>query len=298
MKICQIIVTLNRVDTLMTTLKCVNEQSVNADYVVVVNNGSTDETEDQLSNFDLFKIYSLHLEENLGYGYGLSQGMKYALENFNDIDYFILMDDDSHPNKDLIKQLLEARKVVAKPGILCTLGSIDEIWNGPISIYKYPNKDKKLISNDPKIYSVDHVLVDGALIDRFIVDQIGTPREDVFMMCEDKEYSERIKKAGYSISVMADEHLMNRLHMGGGDRFSFRTRWRGYYHARNHMMILKEYFSIKSLVMYVIRQSKYLIAALRAEDRWDRIRLRLLGIYHGIRGNMGKTIDPENYPNK
>ena len=154
-----------------------------------------------------------------------------------------------------------------------------------------------MISTEPVIYEVDHVLVDGALIDRKVVDQVGTLREDVFMMCEDAEYSKRIKRAGYSISVLADTTHIERLHMGGGDPFSFSTRWRGYYHARNHLMILKEYFTLRTLLIYIIRQSKYLIAAMKAPDRKDRISLRLLGIYHGLIGKMGKTIEPSDYEN-
>ena len=99
-------------------------------------------------------------------------------------------------------------------------------------------------------------------------------------------------------TIVGQKQMLERLHRGGGDRFSFSTRWRGYYHARNHMMILKEYFTFKLLISYFIRQSKYLITSRKAPDRWDRIRLRILGIYHGMIGKMGKTIDPENYPYK
>ena len=218
------------------------------------------------------------------------------MDQFNDIDFFLLMDDDSHPDKELIAKLLFARTIIGKPGIVCSMGYVDYLWKGPVSIYRDHNKEERYISMEPPIYSVDHVLVDGALIDKEVVDKIGTPREDVFMMCEDAEYSKRIRKAGYAISVLKDDQMMDRLHLGGGDRFSFSTRWRGYYHARNHLMILKEYFSIKALVIYLVRQTKYLLASLRAPDRGDRIRLRLLGIYHGLIGKMGKTLDPENYP--
>ena len=296
MKICLVIVTYNRVNTLMTTLQYIKEQTVKADYIIVVNNGSKDETESRVNNFALFKIYPLHMKENMGFGYGLSMGMKYGLNQFSDIDFFLLMDDDSHPDKELLPKLLHARQIIGKPGIVCSIGYVDYLWKGPVSIYKDSNKKKRNISIEPSIYSVDHVLVDGALIDKAVVDKIGTLREDVFMMCEDAEYSKRIKRAGYSISVLEDAQMMNRLHMGGGDRFSFSTRWRGYYHARNHLMILKEYFSVRSLFIYLIRQTKYLLAGLMAPDRMDRSRLRLFGIYHGLIGKMGKTIDPETYP--
>lgn len=293
MKTCLVIVTYNRIATLLETLKYV--QQINAQYVVVVNNGSKDDTDKFINGYDQFKLHAVHLPVNLGFGYGLSMGMKYALQQFKDIDFFLLMDDDSHPKEDLITQLINARQLVGKPGIICSMGYVDDVWKGPVSVYKNLIKKMVQISAKPEIYQVDHVLVDGSLIDREVVDAIGTPREDVFMMCEDAEYSKRIKRAGFSITVLKDEEMMDRLHLGGGDRFSFSTRWRGYYHARNHLMILKNYFSVKSLLTYCIRQTKYLVASLQAPDRWDRIRLRLLGIVHGMIGKMGKTIDPEVY---
>lgn len=298
MKLCLIIVTYNRIHTLVSTLSKVNLQSVQADYTLVVNNGSREDTKSFLDSFTSFQIWPVHLPVNLGYGYGLSMGMKYALSKFSDIDYFLLMDDDSHPHADYFKLLMDARGVINAPGMLGSIGFVDYLWRGPVPISKDPQKDSRLISKSPLLYKVDHVLVDGALVDREVVEKIGTPREDVFMMCEDLEYSKRIERAGYAITSLDSGLLVDRLHLGGGDRFSFSTRWRGYYHSRNHLMILKEYFTLSALIMYVIRQAKYLIAALSAPDRTDRIRLRLLGIYDGFISKMGKTIDPETYKNK
>ncbi len=295
MKLCLIIVTYNRVHTLVNTMANVNLQSVKADYILVVNNGSRVDTKSFLDGFTSFQIWPVHLPVNLGYGYGLSMGMKWALANFTGINYFLLMDDDSHPKSGYFKLLLEARQIINEPGMLGSVGFVDYLWKGPVPISKDPQKKSRLISNDPLIYKVDHVLVDGTLVDRVVVEKVGTPREDVFMMCEDLEYSKRIKRAGYAISALHSGEAVERLHLGGGDRFSFSTRWRGYYHARNHLMILKKYFTLKMLLMYTIRQTKYLLAGLLAPDRMDRVRLRLLGIYHGLIGKMGKIIDPESY---
>jgi len=298
MRICVIIVTYNRSASVREALLALAKQSFPAAYLVVVNNGSTDETMEVLSDFRACDIFPLHLPTNEGFGYGLSMGMKYALRTWRDFDYFLLLDDDSRPTNDYLKTMSYGRKVVDKPGIICTMGFVDSIWKGPVSIYNSNSKNKRLLSSSPLIYQVDHVLVDGALVDRSVVERIGTLREDVFMMCEDAEYSKRIRKSGYSICVLVDDELIDRLHMGGGDRFTFSTRWRGYYHARNHMMILKNYFSWKLLFSYIIRQFKYLLASLKAPDRFERVRLRLLGIFHGIIGKMGKTLDPEVYKNQ
>lgn len=295
MRVCVIVVTFNRSATLKVTLEAVNNQSVKPTYLVVVDNGSKDNTRQFLESYSDRIIYPIHLQVNMGFGCGLSLGMKYALSHWGDFDCFLLMDDDSHPERDYIQNLTHAKLQFNKPGILSTMGFVDHLWKGPISIYFKTQAQNQPALNEPLIYEVDHVLVDGALVDREVAETIGTFREDVFMMCEDAEYSKRIKRAGYAVAVLFDQHNLNRLHLGGGDRFTFSTRWRGYYHARNHLMIVKEYFSWRLCLMYFIRQTKYLLASLQAPDRFDRIRLRLLGIWHGLIGRMGKTIDPETY---
>jgi rhamnopyranosyl-N-acetylglucosaminyl-diphospho-decaprenol beta-1,3/1,4-galactofuranosyltransferase len=69
--------------------------------------------------------------------------------------------------------------------------------------------------------------------------------------------------------------------------------WRGYYSARNHVFILKKHFSFTDLVGLTYHQAKLLLtAAVLAPDRFQRVKLRLIGIWHGIRGVGGKTLDP------
>jgi len=298
MRVCLVLVTWNRVNTLRETLHCIEKQNVRPVRVVIADNGSDDDTLKMLSDFKAFDVHVLELAGNLGFAYGLSRGMEYAIEKFDEIDMFLLMDDDSHPSPGFLGALLLARERVGKPGMICSIGLIDRFWKGPVVIFDDRDRERRLISYDPRIYNVDHLLVDGALLDVEVVKSVGTLRDDFFMMCEDVEYSKRIKKAGFSITVLEDSSIMERHHHGGGGKFSPSTLWRGYYHARNHLVIVKKYFSLKSVLSYLIRQTKYLVASLLARDRLQRIGLRLLGMYHGLTGKMGKRIDPKAFYEK
>jgi hypothetical protein len=114
------------------------------------------------------------------------------------------------------------------------------------------------------------------------------------MMCDDDEYVIRLKKHGYKIGLL-DLGPVNRLHLGGQGSFTKATLWRGYYSSRNQMLILKQYFSLKRLLEYTFLQSKLLIgAAVFAPDRFQRVKLRMTGIWHGIRGVEGRTLDPKS----
>jgi GT2 family glycosyltransferase len=138
----------------------------------------------------------------------------------------------------------------------------------------------------------DYILIDNALMKRKVVDATGVPDKDYFMMCEDYDYCIRVKKAGFKIGIIKNNHV-NRLHLGSG-KHSKNTLWRGYYHARNHMLILRKYFTIKTFIHYVVIQLKYLIGSLSAKDRWLRIKLRLKGVIDGMRSVKGKTLQPDS----
>jgi rhamnopyranosyl-N-acetylglucosaminyl-diphospho-decaprenol beta-1,3/1,4-galactofuranosyltransferase len=288
-----VIVTYNRYDTVTRSLEKIFSQTRLPGHIVVVDNCSTDQTFERLS---LRKdIETIRLDANLGFAAGLAAGMKHLLNHHPDIDFFWLMDDDSEPEANALEQLLAIKKEIPFEGILSVTGFIDTLWNGPVrfsTISRKPNKVSHPVFN---LYQVDHALIDGALVDRAVVDRVGFPDGKFFMMCEDVEYCKRIKRAGYKILLWDNEAMMNRLHFGGGGGFSKSNLWRGYYGARNHLLILKEYFSWTALLAYAIRQTKYLLASLMAKDRFKRFYMRFLGIVHGLRGVTGKTIDPKNF---
>lgn len=287
-------VTYNRFEVLLQSLRAIQSQVRPVDYVIIVDNGSTDNTPDRIKALNV-NVDLVTKEQNEGYAAGLAGGMLYAMKNYPDIDFFWLMDDDSQPQPDALDKLLKIKQTFPTQGIVSVTGFVDTIWKGPVRFSNYAHKNSRVIQTTIPLYEVDHALIDGALIDRAVVDKIGVPDGSFFMMCEDVEYCKRMHRAGFKIMLLDDEPMMNRLHYGGGGGFSKSNLWRGYYGARNHLLILKEYFSWKGLFAYGIRQVKYLVASMMARDRFGRCYLRTLGVWHGLLGIKGKTIDPKNY---
>ena len=157
-------------------------------------------------------------------------------------------------------------------------------------------REGKFLSRNPDLVESDFVLMDGSLIAKEVVDRCGVYVKDYFMIGEDYEYCKRVLTKGFKIGLLLSEDAkMERLALGAGNRFSRTSIWRGYYQARNHVHILRNYFSIRDLFSYGFRQMKFIIAASVAPDRFERIYYRLLGIFHGIRGKYGKTIDPSGF---
>lgn len=275
-----ILVTYNRSDVVSKAIDCVQKQKYAVTNIVIVDNASTDNTLQVLSerrNSDS-RITILSRRDNGGYAAGLDAGMRWALSSTN-TEYFWMMDDDSFLEPETLELLLDTMDddtfdMLGLTGFVMKLGS------------------KKAVEMDESVQPADYILIDSALVTREVVRQVGFPNPDFFMMCEDYEYCLRIRKAGYAIGVVRNDHV-DRQHLGS-QRFSKDTLWRGYYHARNHMLILRDYFSWALMLHYFIVQMKYLSGAVQAPDRWMRIKLRLTGIYHGILSIKGKTLDPLN----
>ncbi|MBB6327825.1 GT2 family glycosyltransferase [Algoriphagus iocasae] len=279
-----IIVTYNRLNILKQNLTCVLGQNIVPNNVIIVDNGSNDGTVEFLESLKLENVSNIFLQNNIGFGGGLAEGMNKAIVDF-DPDYFWLLDDDSFPENDLLEYLLNQSQIIGMDGVFGLSGYIHS--NG---IPKRPNKG---VTN---FTEVDFVLVDNALISKNVVKKAGVVSGEFFMMCEDYEFSLRARENGFPVFLLfPSEPLVKRMHLGS--QSSSRTLiWRGYYHTRNHILILKKYYSTKKLLGYINRHSKIILHALIfGPYRFEKVKFRLLGIKDGLLDVKGKTLDPKRF---
>lgn len=278
--VCAIMVTYNRLHTLKIALSYIFKQTVQPVSLIIVDNNSTDGTKDYLASIDKSEnIECIFLTTNVGAAGGYTYAMDYALQNYKDFEYFWLIEDDTFYDQNTLHDLIY--NALNSPYDVISLKGFNIGFGG----------SKSIITHDT-IKPVSSVLLDGSLIKTDIIKKIGPPKKEYFMMCDDYEFSLRLKKNGYKVALIPTKSV-NYLHLGGDGKFTRSTLWRGYYTARNHLLILREYFSVIEILSYTHKQLKYLIAAaLYAPDRFVRIKFRLLGIWHGIKGVDGMTLDP------
>lgn len=279
-----VIVTYNRVEILKQNLGYVLGQNLIPDNVIIVDNGSNDGTIEFLQNLKFDNVICIYLQNNIGFGGGLAEGMNKAILNF-DPDYLWLLDDDSFPEKELLSYLLcQSQKI----GIEAVFGLSGYIHSKGIP--KRPNKE----TNEFK--EVDFVLVDNALISKAVLKKAGVVSGEFFMMCEDYEFCLRARENGFPIYLLfPSESLVKRMHLGSQSS-SRSLIWRGYYHSRNHILILKKYYSTKRLLGYINRHLKIILHAfIFGPYRLEKVKYRLLGIKDGLLGVKGKTLDPSKF---
>jgi GT2 family glycosyltransferase len=277
--VCAIVVTYNRLETLKTALAHILAQTVPPAEIVIVDNNSTDGTIEYLQSVNgQDNIRCIFMGSNTGSAGAIAKAMTYGLAK-SAFDYFWILDDDTFYAPNALKDLIE---------------NIEQTQFVMLGLHGANFKFGAKVHADPNIrlQEIDYAMIDGAIIKADVVRKLGPLCEEFFMMCDDQEYSIRIRRHGYKIGVLkngADDRQL----LGGGGQFTKATLWRNYYSARNHTFIIKKHFSFIEFIAYTYHQAKLLLtAAVLAPDRFKRVKFRLLGIWHGIRGIGGRTLDP------
>ncbi|MFQ5873295.1 MAG: glycosyltransferase [Dehalococcoidia bacterium] len=289
-KIAAVVLTFNRRELLWQVLESVMGQTRPVDEIIVVDNASTDGTPSMLREHFPQVTYLL-MVENLGPAGGRAAGMKAAYERGH--GWIWLCDDDILPERTSLERCLESALKLkeSRVGIISPRCDYTGYASSGVGYWRarfVPASQSQTTCS----YEVDLVTFSGALLSRDGVAAVGYPRPNYFNSWEDLEYCIRLRAAGYRIFVLP-RVLMHHLADHGGRSL---PPWRGYYQTRNHLAMALEHRSIREIFWWAVRQVKFVVATvLYLDSKAERIRLRALGSWHGLRGKMGRTIDPASY---
>jgi GT2 family glycosyltransferase len=275
-----VVVTKDRGDVLRGTLSSLVAQGPALASIVVVDSGSRTAPVDIVGEFAP-QARLVVAGDNVGFGAGLALGMRACREV--DPDYFWLLDDDSPL---LAGSLDAALELLRKHPDIAVLGN-----RGGHIRYGLVRHRGRAPARSP--LDVDFCLVDGALVRRDVVRTVGYPREDFFMMFEDIEYTDRVRRAGYRL-VISDAVQSRPMHLGSQPSTVAgpRSRWRLYYQSRNHLRMALDRRDPLGVLGCLARESAIVLAAWRSGDRGATARLVGRGLRDGWRRRMGRTLEP------
>jgi GT2 family glycosyltransferase len=287
-----VVATFNRADVLDRTLAAVAAQSRAPDDVIVVDNGSSDETVAMVRGRHP-DVTCIELGDNRGAGAGLAAGMRSGLDRGTDV--FWLLDDDTQPSPSALQTLLDvlAATTDLPVGIIATSGGM--IRRGVIT--HLPARELPMLEPSVPGYAglrtADFVVYDGGLVARRAVDRAGLPREDFFLIFDDLEYAMRVHEAGLEL-VVIEEDINVRMHLGsGGGSEPVSPPWRGYYQTRNHLRSALDRRSPLLVWGWAVRNAKFVVGTLIHGDRKvERLRLRGLAVLHALTGRLGRRVEP------
>ncbi len=237
-KIIAVVVTYNREKLLIDCIEALRSQTHVLDTILVINNGSSDNTENWLRNQEDLVYLT---QNNCGSGGGFNKGIQWAYEN--GYSWIWCMDDDGYPKEDALENLLQANTENELRLLNCAV--IDK-------------KDKKsFVWKTQQYTSLEQVTCklihgkghpfNGTLFHRDIIERVGLPQSRLFMWGDETEYYYRITRRNLiPVSTVATS-----IHYHPSSVFALKqdwdyvSSWKMYYYVRNRLFIHKVKFSNK-----------------------------------------------------
>ncbi|MEG0431498.1 MAG: glycosyltransferase [Anaerovoracaceae bacterium] len=291
-----IVVTYNRKILLSACLEKLLEQSFNFSRLIVVNNASTDGTEDYIRESGFLnnqKIIWMNLSKNTGGAGGFAAGMKYAFEH--SADYVWMMDDDAVPHLTALEELIRYATPEHIYGSLAVNGD-DTAWATTLLA---DNKTVHLKNQVPELAEVKSLPFLGFLTSKEIYQNIGLPDASYFIAADDVEYCMRAQHAEHKIFICGNsqiEHPKSDRYEANilGKKLTYLNLvpWKRYYDTRNRLLIAKRYYGLKLYTQTVPSLIFRLIVALGSgKDRLKQIKAFFAGFYDGVFHNTGRRHD-------
>ena len=250
-----------------TTIKLVEsiKDYILVDYIVVVDNCSTDDSWEQLQHYKSDKIHVIQSPRNGGYGSGNNYGLRYSSEILN-ADYSIIANPDVQFDEDCVKKFL---KTFQEDSSVATVSakqshSLDYAWKKCstlqyifatslffevwLKIRSYPKN--YFIGND----SVSVFAVPGSLlmVDLKKMLKYGLYDEDFFLYFEEFVLAQKFANAGLKTILRLDCSYVHNHHVSISKAYN---RW-SQQHAillNSAELFLKKYKKAGILQMFFAR---------------------------------------------
>lgn len=310
-----VIVTYNRIKDLTICLEALSMQTLKPNEIIIINNKSTDNTHQTLTDSgyvatascqhnelgdiyqtkhpdrrcpDTMVTYILKSENDGGAG-GFYAGMKTGFEHGH--EWILLMDDDGRADKDELSEMLRVSKANGLKYANALVINRDNPDELAFDLFSTPNNTdfytgKGIIPGCGSPFN-------GTLIHRSLISEIGFVKKEMFVWGDDAEYTARAKAAGHPIATICSALHYHPKTGKSINIVPFINKWkmlppntnRSHIFYRNHCYIFHKYGNNKMLIKFIMKnilgtvlnlQFKYLPSMIKA-------------FRHGFNGNFSTT---------
>lgn len=243
-KVIAVIVTYNRQQLLSECISALKNQTKKVDKILVINNGSTDDTAKWLGKQGDIEFIS---QENVGGAGGFYTGIKRAFES--GYSWIWLMDDDGYPKNDALEKLLEDDKEELCLRNCAVLNKTDKtsfVWK--TKNYTSINQVKEnIIKNTGRPFN-------GTMLHRRIVERVGLPKSELFLWGDETEYYYRITRLNKipSVTVASSIHYHPANLFSYKQEWDYKSGWKMYYYIRNRFHVQRsKFYKIKPIAYFM-----------------------------------------------
>lgn len=257
-----VLVTFNRLKQLKMALASYEAQSCIPKYIVIVNNNSTDGTNEYLDKWRLtsseYEKYIINLEVNTGGSGGFYAGLKKSLDL--DANWIWVADDDAYPDLSAIEiadKMIKEKTIIndqvsAICGTVINNSVIDvlhrrRIFTKKMRIYEEPVPVEEYKNQFFELNLFSYV---GAIINKNALKESGLPKKDYFIYYDDIEHSMRLQNNRKNLCFPAIKIVHDSVE-GNQEHF---IDWKYYYVYRNRLDFYKTHFSRKIYLLCYLRE--------------------------------------------
>jgi GT2 family glycosyltransferase len=209
----------------------------------VVDNGSTDESVQKLSNQLGDKVHLIVNKNNLGFGGGCNVAIKKSLSS--EAYYTLLLNNDTVLAPNMLTELVQVMESDAGIGVA---GPIIYYADNPNGVWfagiKYKAKfyaiRRELQLKQPlkRIEDVDLVSGCGMLVRREVWETVGLFASDFFMYSEDADFSLRVQRSGFRLVTATQAKMWHRVSASTGGSES---PMKQYYQVRSSLLFYRKH---------------------------------------------------------
>lgn len=289
-KIAAVITTYNRLEKLKKALLAYEEQTYPLSYMIIVDNASTDGTEQWLNEWKKqehkFSVDIIRSEKNLGGSGGFYLGQQKAIKS--DVDWIMIADDDAYPEKDYLYGMQKYIAEHPEENISIICGKVLEHgkYNNNHRTYIASKWDRIFQKNIPlkdfmgEYFYPDFVSYVGILVNRNKLLQVGLVRLEYFIWLDDSEHSYRLGKVGKIIGLSSYQMLHD------AEISNYGLSWKNYYGWRNFIDFRKKHFQKYFFLSLIVALLRTILCPIKGKS-FTEVKLRLTAIKDGFFGNMG-----------
>ncbi len=253
-----ILVNWNGATHTLACLQALAQQTYRELVVVVVDNGSTDDSVSRLSAWIEISALPVHLLQtaaNLGFAAGNNAGIRWA--SAQSPAFFWLLNNDTVPPPNTLALLLAS--AAATPHAL--VGTVLHYAHDPMRVQAWggghidPNTAYATHFTAPHTFGPnDYLTFASVLLRSAILEQIGLLDERFFMYFEDAEFCLRAQHAGWAMTVAADTAVLH--HEGGSGSVGRPSLAKERTTTASALLLIRLYggHSIRGSVVFLLRR--------------------------------------------
>lgn len=298
-----VVLTYNRKDLLKHCLAAVYAQTRPCDGIIVIDNASTDGTEQMVLDLALPNLELYVLSGNVGASGGFNAGFRMAYQR--GADFIWMMDDDVIPSADALQRLIEADELLAARDIERTF-LLSAAYTQDGLVNNAPSLDQRRNRIDyecwPATVELGVVPVSRAtfvsiLVPRATLTEHGVPISSMFIWGEDTEFTLRVTRntPGYLVGASRVLHLRQE---GGGainictEKSPARIRYHRHF-VRNELFITRKYANRRRLFTTLSHRLWGMLRLLRGGEFY-KARIVLQGLLEALA--FSPRVEPADAP--